>query len=116
MRRSQRISRPTMPGRQSMSLGKRVRVVVALSGLVLSGLLSSLSHAQVPTGTILGTVKDASGAIVPGASVRITNELTNQTRELLTDDNGNYSAPYLPIGTYTVTIELTGFKSYRVEN
>ena len=54
------------------------------------------------TGTILGTVTDSSGAIVPNVSVTVTNKETNQTFKTATNSAGDYNAPSLQPGTYTV--------------
>ena len=67
--------------------------------------------AQTFRGTILGTVTDSSGGTVPGATVTIKNVDTGLTRTLATSDDGSYSAPELPIGNYSVTVEKTGFKT-----
>lgn len=64
------------------------------------------------TGTILGTVKDQTGSILPGTTITVTNELTGLTRSTVTDDNGNYVLPLLPVGRYIITAELAGFKKY----
>ena len=68
-------------------------------------------HAQGLLGTILGTVTDASGASVAGASVKARNLSTNLEVSALTKDNGLYQVPNLPIGTYNVTISKTGFQT-----
>ena len=65
--------------------------------------------AQVPTATVLGTVNDSSGAMVPGATVTIQNVDTNATRTATTADDGSYRVPVLPVGNYTVRVEKTGF-------
>ncbi|MGA3177154.1 MAG: TonB-dependent receptor [Candidatus Acidiferrum sp.] len=67
--------------------------------------------AQTFRGIILGTVTDSSGATVPGATVTIKNVDTGLTRTLTTSDDGSYSAPELPIGNYSVTVEKQGFKT-----
>ncbi|MGH9660748.1 MAG: carboxypeptidase regulatory-like domain-containing protein, partial [Bryobacteraceae bacterium] len=66
-------------------------------------------HAQVERASIVGTVTDKSGALVPGAAVRVTAESTNTTIEVSTGDSGNYSAPNLVPGSYTVTTSKAGF-------
>jgi hypothetical protein len=76
------------------------------------GLLTSSAWAAQTTGTILGTVKDQNGAILPGAAMTATNELTNLTRTVTADAAGNYTLPLLPVGKYTMTAELSGFKRY----
>ena len=72
--------------------------------------------AQSVTGTILGTVTDASGAVVAGAKVTILNEGTALTRTVVSDANGEYTAPSLPTGRYTVLSEISGFKALSLSN
>ena len=60
------------------------------------------AFAQVPVGSIRGSVKDSSGAIVPGANVTIRNTDTAQTRTVVSGDDGEYLAPSLPLGTTTL--------------
>jgi hypothetical protein len=72
--------------------------------------------AQAVSGTILGTVTDSSGAVLPGASVTVTNTGTGFTRTLISDAKGEYTAPSVPTGAYTVTGELTGFKKITLAN
>jgi hypothetical protein len=62
-------------------------------------------------GTITGEVKDASGAVIPGATVTVTNTGTNASRESTSNEAGAYSFPALPPGPYTVKSELQGFKT-----
>ncbi len=62
------------------------------------------------TGTILGTIKDQSGALVAGAHVLVTNSNTGLTRTVQTDSSGSYVAPSLPIGTYVLKAEKEGFR------
>jgi len=80
--------------------------------LVLLGVsLGAVSLLAVgPTGTIIGTVTDPSGAVVPKAHLTVRNQETNAQREVLTNDDGDYSVPLLPPGFYEVTVELTGFR------
>src|SRR5262245_52502016 len=66
--------------------------------------------AQVVSGVILGTVVDASSAVVTGAQVTLTNEQTNLTFKTSTNSSGNYVVPNLPPGSYTVKVEANGFK------
>jgi hypothetical protein len=62
------------------------------------------------TATIVGTVTDASGKVVPNASVTVTQKETGLTRQVTTNDRGYYVVPALPVGSYTVVAELKGFK------
>ncbi|HWQ54995.1 MAG TPA: TonB-dependent receptor [Bryobacteraceae bacterium] len=67
--------------------------------------------AQNTTGTISGVVRDPSNAVLPGARVIVTNEDTGLRREVLSNDEGAYRLPFLPIGPYSVRVEKEGFKS-----
>ena len=79
--------------------------------LLVSLLLAAACLAQDTNGNIAGTVQDPSGAGVPGATVTITATERNQVvRSIKTDGDGNFSAPLLPEGMYSVTVESKGFK------
>jgi hypothetical protein len=75
--------------------------------LVLTLAISPI--AQVSTGTIAGTVLDQSGAVIPKATVTVTNKDTGLTRTIQTTGEGNYSAPALPAGTYEIRVVAEGF-------
>jgi hypothetical protein len=64
------------------------------------------------TGALTGTVKDTSGAVVPGAFVSVRSLTTNQTRSVSSGDAGTYSFPALPVGDYELRTELRGFAPY----
>jgi outer membrane receptor protein involved in Fe transport len=83
-------------------------LVVALAATVL--LFGSAVNAQTFRGAILGTVTDSSGAAIAGAAVAVKNVNTGLSRTVSTSEDGTYSVPELPIGTYTVTVEKAGFK------
>ena len=68
-------------------------------------------HAQVDTGTILGTVTDASGAPVNGAKVTLTNEGTSAALSTLTGPDGSYKFTPVKIGSYKLTASLQGFQT-----
>ncbi len=86
--------------------------------LVLACLFAaSPSFAQDVTGSITGTVKDSSGAVVSGADVELLNIDRNQVvRTLKTNSSGFYTGTQLPLGTYTVNVDAHGFKRASVEN
>ncbi|MFQ5738837.1 MAG: carboxypeptidase regulatory-like domain-containing protein [Acidobacteriota bacterium] len=86
----------------------RFLTLFVLLSFVLTG--SLYSQAQV-AGSIGGTVTDASGGVIPGAEVQIINQNTNETRTVITDDSGFYTAPNVPVGVYTVTVSMPGFKT-----
>ena len=91
-------------------------VARALCLAVLSLGLATAAVAQSVSGTILGTVTDSTGAVVAGAKVTIINEGTGLTRTVVADVNGEYTAPALPTGHYTITSEMTGFKTVALSN
>ena len=94
----------------SSALGRALCVIALSLGLAASAAAQSVS------GTILGTVTDSTGATVAGAKVTIVNEGTGLTRVLTADSNGEYTAPALPTGHYTITSEMTGFKTVALSN
>jgi len=65
---------------------------------------------QAESGTIVGVVRDPGGAVVPGASVTLTNEGTNFTRSVVTNQNGEYTAYSFPTGRVTVSVAQPGFQ------
>jgi len=71
------------------------------------------SFAQVKSSAITGTVTDQSGAVLPNATVTVTEQSTNTITTVQSDSKGEYSVPYLPIGHYTLTVTAQGFKSYK---
>jgi hypothetical protein len=88
----------------------------ALSLFALALLLSSLSVAQVDTGTILGTVRDATGAVIPGAAITLTSQSQGVSFRTTTNSEGNYQFPAIRVGQYTVAAEAPGFAAARREN
>src|SRR5438445_13652798 len=81
-----------------------------ISALLLSLIGSAALQAQFDTGQIGGYVRDASQAVVAGASVTVTNQGNGDQRQTTTNSNGYYAVPNLPVGTYSVSGELAGFK------
>jgi hypothetical protein len=80
--------------------------------LVLCFLMCAAVALASTTGSITGIVTDASGAVVPNASVTATNEATGVAQTLQTDAAGFYNFPNLEVGNYDLTVEIKGFKSY----
>jgi hypothetical protein len=88
-------------------------VLMSLSMSLVFILLATLNlSAQTFRGTILGTVTDPSGAVVPGAKVTAKNTGTGLERSTETSADGSYALPELPIGTYSVTVTQTGFQTF----
>src|SRR5436190_1976161 len=83
------------------------------AGLVaLCLVISSAAVAQVTTADIVGRVTDSSNAVLPGATVTVENVGTHETRVAPTNESGDFAFTLLPIGTYTIKIELQGFTTH----
>ena len=96
---------PSLRARWTMMCLGTVCLVIAISLVVPPPLA-----AQGTGGRILGRVSDPSGAVLGGVKVTAINEATGVTRDAQTSGSGDYGFPDLPVGTYTLTFELTGFK------
>ncbi|HVW86405.1 MAG TPA: TonB-dependent receptor, partial [Bryobacteraceae bacterium] len=79
----------------------------------LSFLFAAALNAQVDTGSILGVLKDSSGAVIPQAHVTVTNEGTGAAQTATTNESGAYVVTPLRIGTYTVEVAHPGFQGQR---
>src|SRR4051794_14610444 len=82
------------------------RLTVAVLSVVIGGVIA---WGQT-TATIVGTVTDPSGAVVPNVSITVKSEGTGLTRKTLASQSGNFAVPLLPVGVYSVTAEAAGFK------
>ena len=78
--------------------------------------VATTALAQFDRGTIVGTVKDSQGGIVPGATVTLTSTQTQQSRTTVTDGSGYYTFPNLTAGRYELVVELSGFKKISRSN
>src|SRR5437867_2359300 len=81
----------------------------ALALLILLFCLTGVASAQ-DTATIVGTVTDSTGAVVPGAEVMVSNHERGFVRELESNSSGEYTAARIPIGNYLVTATASGFQ------
>src|SRR3989475_2436592 len=77
---------------------------------VLIALPTCWVFAQTSTATILGVVKDTSGALVPGVSITVKHTETGLTRTAISSESGDYNMPLLPVGAYELTTTMPGFK------
>ena len=82
--------------------------VVCLSAVAL--LIPTLLSAQGTGGRILGRISDPSGAVLGNAKVTAVNDATGVAHDAVSNDSGDYVFPELPVGTYSLTFDLTGFK------
>src|SRR5437667_2626501 len=78
-------------------------------------LAANLAFADT-SGTIRGTVNDSSGAVLQSAKVSVTNEGTGEVRRVTSDTSGTFQFLQLPVGTYTLRVEQTGFTTYQLSN
>src|SRR6185436_14360678 len=95
--------------REGHMKGKSLFVVLLLGWL---SFLCEVAVAQRTTANVYGLVKDTSGAVVPGIIVTLANELTGTEQKVATNEGGEFSATFLPIGRYTITVSAQGFKTY----
>ena len=86
---------------------KRIERVGAIVAVV--GCMATMAFAQGGVATFSGTVFDQAKAVLPGATVTVTNEATGISREAVTGPEGQFVVPTLMPGTYTVRAELAGF-------
>jgi len=79
--------------------------------LALTLLVSSFCLAQIDTGSVVGVVRDPSGAVIAGATVTLTSRTTGVTRSVVTNDDGSYQFAAIPPGVYSVQASSTNFES-----
>jgi hypothetical protein len=93
------------------------RLLVSVLPLVAAVLFLVPQTASAQVGSIAGVVRDASGAVLPGVTVEVTSPaLIEKTRSTTTDNNGRYQITALSVGSYSVTLTLSGFSTFKREN
>ncbi len=92
-----------------MSFTNRLRSLVLLIALVLLAAPTLLAQGQAVSARLSGTVTDSAGAVIPGASVSLSNSATGLNRQFTTSESGQYSFPLIPPGKYELKAEKTGF-------
>ncbi len=110
----------TVPGAQVCGIREWLRSSrnVLWQGFILMAVFSLLcgnAWAQT-TGTLLGIVSDQNGAVIPSASVRVTNADTGFTANTVSNAEGSYQVPLLPLGHYSILVTARGFKSFTESN
>lgn len=83
-----------------------------IAGGIAILLLSAFAFGQSTFGSFTGTVKDPTGAVIPGASVEVVNEGTGTTRQVITSSAGVFNVPNLDLGAYKVRVSAKGFSAY----
>jgi hypothetical protein len=91
---------------------RRSPVVGGLTFVLAALLLTSSAFAAEVTASLLGTIRDASGAVVTGATISLTNTQTNVTKKTQSGTDGEYSFTLIPVGQYKLTVERSGFRKY----
>ena len=93
------------------------RLIVLMALLIGSATFGSRAAlAQLTTADILGTVTDSTGAVVPKANITLVNLDTNLQRTTVSNDSGEYDFTLLPVGRYSVTVKIAGFKTATTSN
>lgn len=93
---------------------KNIKRAVSLITIVF--VFSIFAQAQSNTGSITGVVSDSAGAVVPNATVKVTNQGTNESRTVQTDEEGRYDVPSLSTGIYTIEASGSGFAATSVKD
>src|SRR5436190_3804382 len=99
-----------MVRRMGVSLRPFERFVITAIVVLIALATTSQSFGQSSTATILGVVKDASGALIPGVSIAVKHTESGLTRTAISSERGAYSVPLLPVGAYELTTTMPGFK------
>src|SRR5881628_2961445 len=99
-----------MVRRMGVSLRPFERFVITAIVVLIALATTSQSFGQTSTATILGVVKDASGALIPGVSIAVKHTESGLTRTAISSERGAYSVPLLPVGAYELTTTMPGFK------
>ena len=92
-----------------------MRNLIQFLCVVLAALALSVG-AWAQEGSITGSVKDASGAIVPGATVAVTNIEQGFTRNVTSNSTGDYLVPGLPAGHYNIAVQAAGFAQFQIKD
>jgi carboxypeptidase family protein/TonB-dependent receptor-like protein len=101
--------------KRTRSSAVRPLALVGLLALALGLALLPAAQAQTAGANLIGRVTDKNGAPLPGATITATQKETGFTRNTVSESDGNFRLPSLPIGPYTVVIELNGFATVTVE-
>ena len=91
-----------------ISLRSFARFATAI--VLLIALPTCMVFAQTSAATILGVVKDTTGALIPGVSITVKHTETGQTRTVISSETGDYNVPLLPVGEYELATAMPSFK------
>src|SRR6266566_3529752 len=109
-------SRPSGTHEIRVAGDKRFAGIHAFLCCLLFGFTGALFAQTAATGALKGTVTDPSGSVVPGVTMKVTSDETGQTRTAITQSNGTYLVPLLPLGEYRLETSAKGFKTVTFQN
>src|SRR6266853_702990 len=109
-------SRPSGTHKSRVAGHKRFAGIHAFLCCLLFGFTGALFAQTAATGALKGTVTDPSGSVVPGVTMKVTSNETGQTRTAITQSNGTYLVPLLPLGEYRLETSAKGFKTVTFQN
>jgi len=96
---------------------RKVRTII--TSLLVTGCLIGLAGTGYSQGTNLGTIRgsvtDPNGAIIPNAAVKVIDQTTGISRDVTTDNDGNYEVAALKPGTYKIAVTASGFKTSEID-
>src|SRR5438034_4073679 len=95
--------------------GSTVFAKYGIQAALLCGLLlfvPAVSWSQASSATLHGIVTDPTGAVIPGAAVRLTDQNTGATMAQTSGESGDFAFTFVPVGVYTIRIEVAGFKTH----
>ena len=98
-----------------MTKNKIMHRVVVFFGLLIA-ISGTLARAQYEDGSLIGTIRDASGAVVPNAAVTVTNVNTGIVTKVASSSSGDYEVPALRVGVYTIEADAAGFAPAEAKN
>ena len=84
--------------------------------LAISALISGSAYAQTTSGDLVGTIKDNTGSLIPGATVTITDEATGVSSKVVAGSSGEFRAANLPAGSYDLVVDASGFQKYDLKH
>lgn len=103
-----------------MMIHRKAAGLLFAAGMVLAAtspiVLTPMAQAQTSKGIVTGTIRDSSGALVPNARIHLQNESTGESRDLVSNDNGEYRVDALAPGLYAVRVESPGFQPTSVQH
>jgi hypothetical protein len=105
---------------ESMIIHRKAAALLFAATLVLTAtcpiVLTPMAQAQTSKGILAGIIRDSSGALVPSARIHLQNESTGESRDLVSNDNGEYRVDALAPGLYAVRVESPGFQPISVQH